>query len=307
MRPPGDDDASTRTVPPALDGARVDRALAELFELPVAAARRLLEAGRARVDGARRKKGDAVRAGAALVLEGGGRWLVPAADPHVRVLHLEPELIVVDKPAGMPCHPLVPGEGGTVVDALALLHPEIEGASPEEPREAGLVHRLDTGTSGALVVARSPASWRALRAAFSSDEVEKRYLALVEGALAGATVVGVPIGHDPADPRRMRADPGGRPASSEVRPVESNATASLVEVTMHGGRRHQVRLHLAALGHPIVGDELYGAAAADDAPWPLLHALTLTLPGHAPVTAPLPEALVRAARARGLAVRVIRP
>ena len=309
-RPPAksrDDDAAACTVPPALHGARVDRALAELMDLPVAAARRLLEAGRVRVDGGRRKKGELVRAGEVVTLEGGGRWLVPAPDPRVAVLLLEAELMVADKPAGIPCHPLVPGEGGTVVDALAALHPEIEAASPEEPREAGLAHRLDTGTSGCLVVARTPDAWRALRAAFSSDEVEKRYLALVEGALEGATVVASPIAHDPADARRMRADPSGRPARSEIRPVHVGALASLVEVTMHGGRRHQVRVHLATLGHPIVGDTLYGAAAADDAPAPLLHARALALPGRALVTAPLPVVLLRAARARGLAVEPDRP
>lgn len=294
-------------VPAALDGARVDRAMAELFELPVATARRLLEAGRVRVDGRQRKKGDAVKAGQALALEGGGRWLAPVADARVKLLRIEADLIVLDKPAGMPCHPLVPGEGGTVVDALAALHPEIEAASPEAPREAGLVHRLDTGTSGCLVVARSPSSWRVLRDAFASDRVEKLYLALVEGSVGAASVVEEPIGHDTSDARRMRIDPRGRAARSEVRPLQCGPRATLVEVLMHGGRRHQLRVHLAHLGHPIVGDVLYGATPAADAPAPLLHCRTLVLPGHAPTTAPLPAPMLAAARARGLAVEADHP
>lgn len=296
-----------RLVPADLNGARVDRAVAELFELPVATARRLLEAGRVRVDGAKRKKGEAVKAGQALALEGGGRWLAPAADARVRVLRLEADRIVVDKPAGMPCHPLVPGEGGTVVDALAALHPEIEAASPEAPREAGLAHRLDTGTSGCLVVARTPTSWRALREAFASDRVEKRYLALVEGSVGAKRVVEEPIGHDPSDSRRMRVDPLGRAARSEVRPLVSGPRATLVEVLMQGGRRHQLRVHLAQLGHPIVGDVLYGAAPAADALLPLLHCRALVLPGNAPITAPLPAPMLAAARARGLAVEADHP
>lgn len=292
-----------RVVPAALDGARVDHALAELFELPTAAARRLLHAGRALVDGRARAKGDEVRAGQTLALLGGGRWLAPKPDPRVAALRVEATLIVVDKPAGMPCHPLVPGEGGTVVDALSASFPEIEHASPEAPREAGLVHRLDTGTSGCLAIARSAATWRQLRAAFAADDVEKRYQALVQGHVVGARTVDAPVAHDPTDARRMRLDPSGRAARSDVRPLASGAACSLVEVVMHGGRRHQLRVHLASLGHPIVGDVLYGATAANDAPWPLLHAGSLTLPGYARVVAPLPTALLAAARARGLAVQ----
>ncbi len=302
MSAAGDAQTSTRQVPPDLHGARADRAVAELFELPVATARRLIEAGRVRLDERRCKKGDAVNAGQTMSLPGQGRWLVPVVDQRVVVLREDLDVLFVDKPAGLPCHPLVPGEGGTVVDALAVQFPEIEGASPQAPREAGLVHRLDTGTSGCLAVARTASTWGALRQAFASDLVDKRYLALVEGELAKARVVETPIAHDPADTRRMRVDAAGRPATSEVRPLVMGAAASLVEVIMHGGRRHQLRVHLASCGHPIVGDVLYGAAAAVDAPSPLLHARTLTLPGRPRVQAQLPPALVAAARARGLAV-----
>ncbi|OGQ13051.1 MAG: hypothetical protein A2138_14545 [Deltaproteobacteria bacterium RBG_16_71_12] len=294
-------------MPGDLDGARLDRAVSVLFDVPVAAARRLVAARRVLVDERRRRKGDTVRAGQTVLVEGPGRWLAPAPDPRLRVLFNDAELIVVDKPAGVPCHPLIPGEGGTVVDALAALFPEIERASPEAPREAGLVHRLDTGTSGCLAVARSEKAWRELRAAFATDAVLKRYQALVHGQVVGERVVEARVAHDPADPRRMRVDPAGRPATSVVRALVSGADVSLVEVVMHGGRRHQLRVHLASLGHPIVGDALYGAPRAADMVWPLLHARSLELPGRARVQAPLPAALFAAAAARGLAVEAEAP
>ncbi|MCC7071337.1 MAG: RluA family pseudouridine synthase [Deltaproteobacteria bacterium] len=291
-----------RVVPPALHGARLDRATAQLFELPVATARRLLALGRVRLDGKRGAKGDPVRSHQSIALEGGARWLTPAAAPRLTLVHTDEELVVVDKPAGMPCHPLVPGEGGTVVDALAALFPEIERASPEAPREAGLVHRLDTGTSGCLAVARTEGAWRALRAAVASDQADKRYLALVEGVLAAPRTISAPIAHDPSDARRMRCGPEGRPASSVVLPLAQGRDATLVELVLGGGRRHQLRVHLASIGHPIVGDELYGAPARAGVAWPLLHALSLLLPGRARVEAPPPSSLLDAARARGLAV-----
>ncbi len=290
------------TVPPALDGARLDRATAQLFALPVATARRLIAQERVGLDGRRGAKGDQVRAGQVIDVHGGVRWLAPRADARLAVLYVDDEVVIVDKPAGMPCHPLAPGEGGTAVDGLAAAFPEIELASPEAPREAGLVHRLDTGTSGCLAVARTADAWRALRVALASSDVHKRYLALVEGVLTGARTVTAPIAHDPSDVRRMRVDPAGRPAHSEVRPLAQGADATLVELVLIGGRRHQLRVHLASLGHPIVGDELYGAPARAGISWPLLHARALTLPGHAAVVAPLPGAFADAARARGLAV-----
>ena len=295
----GEEPAPLLRVPEALAGARADRTVALLLDVPVNAARRLIAAGRVRVRGRRVQKGDAVEAGDDVEIAGAGAWLVPGPDVVPR-LFVDEHVIVVDKPAGMPCHPLVPGEGGTVVDALIAIFPEIARAS-EDPREAGLVHRLDTGTSGCLALARDPATWRALRAAFADDLVDKRYLALVHGAPARATVLDA-VAHDPADPRRMRIDPGGRPARTEIVPLSATPDFALVDVRAHGGRRHQVRVHLASRGHPLVGDVLYGAPAADDAPWHLLHASALALPGGARALARPPPAFAAAAGARGLGV-----
>lgn len=300
-------------VPPALAGARVDRAVAELLELPVNAVRRLLDAGRVRVDHRRRKKGDVVQGGAVVEVTGvaggpGGKpaWLVPGS-AAVPVVFEDAHVVVVDKPAGMPSHPLLPGEGGTAVDALAARFPEIAVAS-DDPREAGLVHRLDTGTSGCLAVARDRETWRALRDAFAAGTVDKSYLALVHGVIGAPLVVDRPVAHDPADARRMivlaaasgGAAPGGQPAKTSVTPLATGAEHTLVAVRAQGGRRHQIRVHLACAGHPLVGDVLYGAEAAADAPSHLLHADGLTLPGRPPLRAPLPAGFRAALASRGL-------
>lgn len=306
---------TSMAVPPALAGARMDRVLAELLDIPVNAARRLCEAGRVKLDGRRARKGDMARKGSAVEVAGvvgGAAWLVPTAPPTpLAVLYEDEGVVVVDKPAGVPSHPLVPGEGGTLVDLLAATHPEIAGAS-DDAREGGLVHRLDTGTSGCLAVARHRDSWRALRAAFASGAVVKGYLALVEGAWGPLELrtTTAPLAHDSGDPRRMvaRAAPRGddgddaQQARTSARVVARGPAHALVAVEAEGGRRHQVRVHLAHLGHPLVGDTLYGAPPSSDAPWHLLHAHALLLPGRPRVTAPVPAGLREAARVRGVVV-----
>lgn len=288
------------TIPGDLDGARADRALAELLDIGVRAARRLMAARRVRIDGRLAGKGDSVKGGDVVTLEGGGAWLVPGGE--VAVLFADDHVIVVDKPAGMACHPLVPGEGGTVVDALVRAHAEIAQASPDA-REAGLVHRLDTGTSGCLAIARDRATWTRLREAFARDDVVKRYLALLEGRLERELVIDLPLVNDARDRRRMRvAQPGdvGLAARTTATPLLTTGEHSLVEVAAVGGRRHQVRTHLALAGHPLVGDVRYGAAVVDDTAWHLLHASALGLPGTQTMHARPPRVFLEAAARRGL-------
>jgi 23S rRNA pseudouridine1911/1915/1917 synthase len=288
------------TIPDDLDGARADRALAELLDVGVSAARRLMAARRVRIDGRLVKKGDATKAGGIVTLEGTGTWLVPAGE--VAVLFADDHVVIVDKPAGMACHPLVPGEGGTVVDAVVRTHADIAAASPA-PREAGLVHRLDTGTSGCLAIARDSFTWARLREAFARGDVVKRYLALVEGYFDRELAMDASLVHDARDRRRMRlAVPGetGLAARTTVTPLAVSAGHSLVDVAAAGGRRHQVRAHLAAAGYPLVGDVLYGAPAAEDTDWHLLHACVLVLPGMPTIRAGPPPLFLAAVAKRGL-------
>ncbi len=292
--------STEKHVPPDLDDSRVDRAVATLFALPTATARRLCELGRVRIDGRKASKGDRTKAGAVVVVVGAD-WFVAGAAAAV-ILHKGPELIVVDKPAGAPCHPLVPGEGNTVADALVALFPELRWAALEE-REGGLLHRLDTGTSGCLAFARNRQAWTRLRQGF--DDVDKTYLALVQGD-CGPAVVEKALAPDPSDARRMRVDVAGRPARTEIKPLATTTTASLVQLQLHGGRRHQLRVHLAWLGHPLIGDRLYDPASGPGDVAFLLHAWRLQVPGMGPagarlvVDAPLPPLFVGAVEAHGL-------
>ncbi|MFW6050618.1 MAG: RluA family pseudouridine synthase [Myxococcota bacterium] len=271
-----------------------------------AAARRLVAEGKVRVNGRRAKKGEPVRAGDRVWLE-----QVPAvasfpAEPDpalpLRVCHEDARLVVVDKGAGVPSHPLRPGERGTVANALVARYPEM-AAVGYGPREPGLVHRLDTGTSGLLVAARDARAFDELREALRAGGFDKRYVALCAGRLGAPRLVDFPIASarrnrrrvmvcpDPAEAARLDA----RPAETEVleaRPVGRN---TLVTVRARTARRHQVRAHLAALGHPLVGDALYGGPALPGLARHFLHASYLRFPhpdgGEVRVEAPLPADL----------------
>jgi 23S rRNA pseudouridine1911/1915/1917 synthase len=274
------------------DGARVDRAVVGLVGLPTAVVRRLCDDGRVLRNGKKAKAGDRVNVGDELRVASIA-WLVPQSAALVPVLFVDDDVVIVDKPADMPCHPIVPGEGGTVVDAVVSGFPEIATASLE-PREAGLVHRLDTGTSGALAIARHRRSWDALRDAVAT--ADKTYLALVHGQPTDQEIT-LRIDHDSADRRRMRVDPAeGQPALTRVHMLATSGSASLVRLELSGGRRHQLRVHLAAVGHPLIGDDLY---AGGDSPF-FLHAWQLRLAHRPVVTAPVPPAFAAKAKLLGL-------
>jgi len=226
----------------------------------------------------------------------------PQADLPIRIVHADLHLVVADKPPGMPSHPLKPGETGTAANALVGRFPELARVGPA-PREGGLVHRLDTDTSGLLLAARTEAAHAMLRAQFSARKVEKGYLALVAGELHAGGEVDVPLAHDPDDARRVRpaSDPGwaethrARPAVTRFVPLERRGGLTLVEVEIATGVLHQIRAHLAFIGHPLAGDALYGGPELPGLTRHFLHASRLGLAhpdgGRARFDSPLPDDL----------------
>ena len=274
-------------------GGRLDAVVRRLCpDLSRRIVRALIADGAVRVNGRPAAKGASVRAGdlvEVLVLAG----LVPEPAMVLRVLHEDAAVVAVDKPGGVRGHALDPRQRGTVAGALVARYPEL--ATIGDPLSAGLVHRLDTGTSGVLIAARTPASHAALRASFRRHEAVKRYVAMVTGTPAPGTVVEVALAHDPADRRRMRAARTGDrawPARTVVSAVEPHGEVSRVEVEIRTGVTHQVRAHLALLGHPILGDALYGGSPSPLPPGRhALHAAELDLPGLPSLRSPLPADL----------------
>ncbi len=262
--------------------------------------RRLIDAGAVRVDGRRVRRGAHVAPGAQVILP--RSRLVPEPDLPVAIVHVDAHVIVVDKPGGMPGHALDPRQRGTVAGFLAARFPET--AALGDPLSSGLAHRLDTGTSGLQVAARTPAAHVRLRAAFAAGEIAKRYLAIVVGtAPSSPLTIDTPLAHDPGDRRRMVAAVPGRrawPAHTELVRLAVGGGHSLVQATLHSGVTHQVRVHLALLGFPVLGDRLYGGPDAGLGPRRhALHASALE-PGAGvallpPLTSPLPDDLQRLA------------
>ena len=293
-------------VPADAAGMRVDVWLAGALELPRARVKELLERGAVRIGGRPPRKGDRTVAGARVevTLTDEDPRPVPQPELPLSVIHLDPQLVAVDKPAGMPSHPLQPGERGTAVNALVARHPECAEASAD-PREGGLVHRLDTLTSGVLLAARTAEAWRALREAFSGRQVDKRYLAVVTGPVADEGEIDLPLRHrgDHVEPAMSG---GGREALTDFRVMSRAGDASLLEVRIHTGVLHQIRAHLAAIGAPVLGDTDYGGRPLPGLDRFFLHAARLGFSHPATgsrleITAPLPDELRRVLEALGLA------
>jgi 23S rRNA pseudouridine1911/1915/1917 synthase len=227
--------------------------------------------------------------------------LVPEDLPLV-IIYEDDNILVIDKPAGMVVHPSAGHDRGTLVHAVLAHAPDIAGVGGE--RRPGVVHRLDKDTSGLIVLAKNDQAHRSLQAQFKDRSVEKVYLALVDGAPpAPAGVVQAAIGRDPKNRKRMSVlAQGGREAETIYRTLESFASHTLLEVKPHSGRTHQIRLHMAFLGCPVVGDRVYGKRRPTlPLPRHFLHAaeLSITLPGerqpikfHSPLPAELEVILV---------------
>lgn len=268
------DDLTRLTVDASGVGKRLDRFIVDaLPELSRARVRVLLDEGRVRVDGRRARKGDPLREGAVVELQGAAppADFTPLASPDVQltVRYEDSSVVVVDKPAGQPTHPLRPDETQTLANALVARFTDVVTVG-FHLREPGLLHRLDTDTSGLVLVARSVKVFDTLRAAQLNDAITKRYLALVEGELGSEGVIDVPLVPHRKDPKRvevvtdhvrLRAGTRTHPARTHYRPVRNFDGYTLVEVELSRGFRHQVRAHLASIGHPLVGDTLYRGPA----------------------------------------------
>ena len=257
-------------VPALLAGVRVDRGVAMVADVSRTVAAELIAAGRVRVDEV------AVTAGQRLLREG-SRITVIVPEPEsdrVRaeggidfaVVHADPELVVIDKPAGLVVHPGAGHHDGTLVGGLLARYPDIAalvdaGVCPAD--RPGIVHRLDKGTSGLMVVARTEMAYTALVAQLADRTMRRRYLALVEGLMADDRgEIDAPIGRSTRTPTKMAVSSNGRSARTGYTVLERRSEPrdlTLLELSLESGRTHQIRVHMAAIGHPVVGDARYGA------------------------------------------------
>ena len=275
---------------------RLARAVQQLLSVSFSRAKREVETGHVLVDG--------------LVVIDPGAWVADGAAirhdptrprrtrgprlPALPILHLDAEVIVINKPAGLVVHPTLERERDTVISRCLA---ELARREPGHHR-LHVVHRLDRDTSGVMMLARHHAAARHLQQQLRLHTVTRRYLALVAGALAHETRVDRGIGRPSPGSRRAALASGGRKATTVVRPLEALGEATLVEAELHTGRTHQARVHLSFLGHPVLGDEIYGEPKADPVRVPrlALHAAQLgfvhpTTGARLAFTVPLPDDL----------------
>ncbi|MBW3652905.1 MAG: RluA family pseudouridine synthase [Actinobacteria bacterium] len=264
-------------LPPDAGGERLDVLLAERLGSR-SRAQRLIVAGRVLVDGATVRKNHRVGGGERVLVDETPED-VPAADADApvarfQVAYEDEHLLVVDKPAGVVVHPARGHREGTLAQALVG-----RAAGGEEPRRAGIVHRLDRNTSGLLVVARDDAVHRALKAALAAREIRREYLALVEGRPpARSGTIEAPIGRDRRQRMLMSVDADANAAKDAITHFEVEralARATLLRVRLQTGRTHQIRVHLRAIGHPVCGDREYGRANVYGLERQFLHAARL--------------------------------
>lgn len=288
-------------------GGRLDRALAALVpEFSRSYLQQLVEAGAVTLDGKTvTRAAHKVKAGEAGTIELRATPQSQAFRPEpvpIQVVHEDEHVLVIDKPAGLVVHPAAGNWSGTLLNGLLARDPQAAAL----PR-AGIVHRLDKDTSGLMVVARTRVAMDALVRQIAAREVSRQYLALAHRPWEGARTrtVDAPIGRDPRNRLRMAVVEGGKPAMTTFDLVESTGQGCWVRATLHTGRTHQIRVHMAHIGHPLVADALYGGAAAAGLQRQALHAFRLAF--EHPVTgsalefhAPLPADLREALRAWGL-------
>lgn len=248
-------------VPDGLEGVRVDAALAKMLGFSRTFAAEIADAGGVELDGRALGRSDRLRAGGWLSVS----WtpkrepeIVPVAVPDLGIVYDDDDIVVVDKPAGVAAHPSLGWDGPTVLGALAAGGYRIATTGAAERQ--GVVHRLDVGTSGLMVVAKSEHAYVFLKRAFKEREVEKIYHTVVQGhpdPLVGT--IDAPIGRHPSHSWKFAVRPEGKDSVTHYETLEAFPGASLLEVHLETGRTHQIRVHMAAHRHPCVGDPLYGA------------------------------------------------
>ena len=296
-------------------GERLDAAVARLAGVTRSLAARLIDSGGVRVGGRALARSFRLQGGETIAIELPDEPPPPAAeDIDVAVVYEDEWLVVVAKPPGLVVHPAPGHPGGTLVNALLARDPRVD--LPGEPSRPGIVHRLDAGTSGLMIVAKEASAFDELRRMMVDREVARTYLALVEGSPPKTGEIDAPIGRSERNRKKMGVVAGGRDARTTYRRVEAFADTTLLEVRPLTGRTHQIRVHLATAGYPVVGDAVYGRnrklAAALGLRRPFLHAAKLAfahpvsgeeLRLEEPIPADL-EAALAAARARGGSSRV---
>ncbi|HEY3010126.1 MAG TPA: RluA family pseudouridine synthase [Micromonosporaceae bacterium] len=260
IRPAGDRRALP--VPDGLDGTRLDQAISRIFGLSRAAAAAIVEAGDALVDGVARPKSEKVAAGAwlevVLPTPPGPPAVTAQAVPGLEIVYSDDDIVVVDKPVGVAAHPSPGWTGPTVIGGLAAIGQTIATSGAAERQ--GVVHRLDVGTTGLMVVAKSERAYAVLKRAFKARSVHKGYHAVVQGHLDPLRgTIDAPIDRHPTHDYRWAVVSGGRPSVTHYDTLEAFPAASLVDVRLETGRTHQIRVHFSALRHPCVGDLTYGA------------------------------------------------
>lgn len=304
-------------VPEDLDGARLDKALVTLIEgASRARVKKAIETGEVRVNGRIvPTKGGTVKAGDVItvddaVVRSGDAPCVPEPDAPLRELHASAKVLVVDKPAGQPTAPLRPDEKGTLANAIVGHHPELAGIG-YSAREPGIVHRLDTETSGVVVVARTAPAFEKLRDALQFEQLHKEYLLVCASeGLPDTGTIEIPIANHPKDKKRvypcvhprdvMRYAP--RPALTRYTVEKRVGAWALVKAEAPRAIRHQLRAHFAAIEHPLVGDALYGGPAAPGLERHALHASRVRYDGGGDaelafdVSSPLPDDLAALVR-----------
>jgi len=287
-------------VPASLAGERVDRAVALITGWSRRAVAELIADGDVLVDGRPVTRSLRLAGGETVeVLTAPEVSTPPTAEPvELEVRHEDPDVVIVAKPAGLVVHPGAGHEHGTLVHGLLHRYPEI--ADVGDRARPGIVHRLDRDTSGLMLVARSPMAYDALVEALAARSIERRYVALVWGVPASPRgVIDAPIGRSVRRRTRMAVRAAGRAARTayEVREELDGGRFALLDCTLETGRTHQIRVHVASVGHPVVGDTTYGGARPDvGLDRPFLHAAALAF--EHPVTGarievgePLPEEL----------------